>query len=165
MPAAPGDGLSAALADAVSPAHAAATRRRPLMPLWTSSRSRSCGLGRPVFPPAPPGTGRYGSSRLRGDWRADDRDLGDRKQRPLRGLDAGRLGARPRPVALEARGRADEHVGGGRGAGVRERGGGGARREGELTRALGVELVLDLEDQLALEDVELLVEVVSVQRR
>jgi hypothetical protein len=40
-----------------------------------------------------------------------------------------------------------------------------ARRERELARALGDELVLDLEDQLAFEHVERLVEVVRVQGR
>ena len=69
-----------------------------------------------------------------------------------------------RPVALEARGRADEHVARGRVAVVGQRVGYVARGEGELARALGDEGVLDLEDQLALEHVEGLVEVVRVQR-
>jgi hypothetical protein len=43
-------------------------------------------------------------SRLRRDRRADDRDLGDRLQRPLRRLGAGRFGGDARPVTLEAAG-------------------------------------------------------------
>ena len=96
-------------------------------------------------------------------WRADDRDLGDRLQRPPRRLVSGRLGGDARPVALEARGRAGEHVGAGASvwlasawATLR-----GAKKS---SPALG-ERVLDLEDQLALEHVEGLVEVVRVQRR
>src|SRR5215216_2093698 len=104
------------------------------------------------------------ASRLRRDWRADDRDLGDRLQRPLRRLDPGRVGGDARPVALEARGRADEHVARGRVAVVAQRVGYVARGEGELARALGDQGLVDLKDQLALKDVGGLVEVVRVQR-
>src|SRR5215216_5635801 len=105
------------------------------------------------------------ASRLRRDWRADDRDLGDRLQRPLRRLDPGRLGGDVRPVALEARGRAGQQIARGRVAVIGQRVGSVARGEGEFARGLRFELVLDLEDQLALEQVEGLVEVVRVQRR
>ena len=104
-----------------------------------------------------------GASRPRRDLRADDRDLGDWLQRPLRRVDPGRLGGDARPVALEARGRADQHVARGRVAVVGERVRHAARGEGELARALGDDGIVDLEDQLALEYVEGLVEVVRVQ--
>src|SRR5215211_8452285 len=104
------------------------------------------------------------ASRLRRDLWADDRDLGDRLQRPLRRLDPGRLGGDASPVALEARGRTDQQVARGRVAVIGQRVGYVARGEDELARALGHERLLDLEDQLALEQVEGLVEVVRVQR-
>jgi hypothetical protein len=67
-------------------------------------------------------------------------------------------------VALEAWGRADEHVARGGVAVIGERVGHVARDEGELAGALGGDRLVDLEGQLALEQVEGLVEVVPVQR-
>jgi hypothetical protein len=103
-------------------------------------------------------------SRVRRDLRADDLDLGDRLQRPLRRLDPSPLGRDARPVALKPRGSADEHVARGRVAVVGQRVRHVARGEGELAGALGRERVLDLEDELAFEYVVDLVEVVGVQR-
>ena len=59
---------------------------------------------------------------------------------------------------------ADEHVARGHVAVIGERMGHVARGEGDFARTLGHECVLDLEEQLALEHVEGLVEVVRVQR-
>ena len=87
-------------------------------------------------------------SRLRRDLRADDRDLGDGLQRPLRRLDPGRLGGEARPVALESRRRADEQVARGCVSVIREGVGYVARGERDFARSPGNERVLDLENQL-----------------
>src|SRR5215207_11086682 len=65
-------------------------------------RGRERGLAAPTASSI--GRPRAAASRLRRDLRADDRDLGDRLQRPPRRFDPGRLGGGARPVALEARG-------------------------------------------------------------
>ena len=100
-----------------------------------------------------------------GYLRADDRDLGARLQRPVRRLDALGGRGRPREVALEPGRRADQQVTRVRVAVIGECVCDVARGEGKLARAPGEPLVPDLEDQLAFEHVEPLVEVVLVQRR
>jgi hypothetical protein len=72
--------------------------------------------------------------RLRCDLWADDRDLGDRLQCPPWRLDPAGGGGDARPVALAARGRADEHVARGRVAVV-----GGSGFAGPVLGAGGLE--------------------------
>src|SRR3954454_22334953 len=97
--------------------------------------------------------------------RADYGDLGAGLQRPVRRLDALGGSGGPREVALEPGRRADEQIARVRVAVVGERVGDVARSERELACAPGEPLVVDLEDQLALEYVERFVEVVGVQGR
>src|SRR5918994_3865555 len=94
---------------------------------------------------------------------ADLYDLGDRLQRPVRPPGALRSGRAPREVALEPGRRADEQVARICLAVVGQGVGDIARGERELACAPGEHLVLNLEDQLAFEEVERLVEVVRVQ--
>ena len=108
---------------------------------------------------------RRSASSFAGYLRADDGDLGTRLQRPVRRLDALRFGGGPREVALEPGRRADEQIASLRVAVVGERVDDVARSERKLAHAPGEPLVPDLEDQLAFEHVERLVEVVHVQGR
>jgi len=82
----------------------------------------------------------------------------------MRRLDPGRPSGGARPVALEARGRADQQVASGRVAVIGERVDYVARGEGGLAGGLGQLRVLGLEEQLASEYVKGLVEVMRVQR-
>src|SRR4051812_17222901 len=100
------------------------------------------------------GEGRSGVSR---DRRTYDGHLRNRLQRPLRRLDPGRLRGNAGPVPLETRGGADEHVARGRVGLVGQRVRHVAWGEGKLARGLGQQLLVDLEDELALEYVEDLV--------
>src|SRR3954452_12209827 len=95
--------------------------------------------------------------------RSDHGDLGAWLQRPVGGLDALKCGGGPREVALEPGRRADEQIARVRVAVVGECMGDVARSERKLARAPGEPLTRDLEDQLAVEHVEGLVEVVRVQ--
>ena len=100
-----------------------------------------------------------------GNRRADDCDVGDGLQRPLGWLHPGCLGGDPRPVAFEAGWRADQHVTRGRAAVIGQSVGDVAWGEREIAGTLDLQHTVDLEYQLALKQVEGLVEVVRVQRR
>ena len=96
--------------------------------------------------------------------RADGRHRRRGRQCPRGGSSAAACAASGE-VALEARRRAEQQVARRRVAEVRERVRDAAGREGERPRPGGEELVAELEGQLAVEDVERLVERVVVQRR
>src|SRR3954452_12461025 len=97
--------------------------------------------------------------------RADHDDLRARLERPVGRLNTLGSGGGPCEVALEPGRRADEQIARVRFAVVGERVSDIARSERELAGAPGEPLAVDLEDELAFEHVERLVEVVHVQGR
>src|SRR5687768_4603547 len=104
---------------------------------------------------------RVGDSSLP-DARPDVDDLGHGLPGPLRRLRSGVARGEPGEVALEPGRRADDQGPRGRAAEVGERVVRPARREDGLARPAGDELVAELERELALDDVEQLVEGVVV---
>jgi hypothetical protein len=115
----------------------------------------------PTFDQAAPATGCLEIA----DRGADDGHLGNRLHRPGRRLDSAERGRAAGELALEPGRRAHDEEARRAIAPVGERVRSAARGEGDLARSGRDELVAELEDELALEDVEGFVEGVRVQRR